>query len=444
MSQGELRATDLVGWVPEDTNRGTWTIITSSLFTIIICTWTAIHPRTHVSRRLRNTHKFCQLVKALLAPEMVCLESLQELIQARKAVRRCTKATNGEFALLHGFYLGMMGVRYRAGDCGRGYRTLWPGQFAWLLNNHLVSWADQHKAWGLCAEDIQDKNKADGLVKLAALFQAAWFTLQSVVRIAHGLPLAPLETMTLAYVLNALVTYACWWGKPKDIATASFVDLPPMTPAQRAVFESLSMEGTYDVLDPAQRQSMSIAWYVVARDCRDDEVLVMAGPEPDGAESSEGKQGDESESKTESETASAEARAVVDVEKGGQESSAPVITQWDENLYMTRYWPLLCALGASFGAVHLISWQAAFPTTIELWLWRASALISVVTAVLCMQFRTMTVRWEGPMSIVKIGSPLLYIISRIVMAVETFAGLRAMEAGTYMTYEIWNYWFHFL
>ncbi len=60
-----------------------------------------------------------------------------------------------------------------------------------------------------------------------------------------------------------------------------------------------------------------------------------------------------------------------------------------------------------------------------------------------MQLRTMSVRWEGLLSIVKIGSPLLYIISRVVMAVETFAGLRAMEAGTYNTYVIWNYWFHF-
>jgi len=90
----------------------------------------------------------------------------------------------------------------------------------------------------------------------------------------------------------------------------------------------------------------------------------------------------------------------------------------------------------------LISWKAAFPTAVELWLWRSSALVSVVTAVLCMQFRTMTVKWEGPMSIIKVGSPLLYIISRVVMTAETFAGLRAMEAGTYTTYAIWNYWFH--
>ncbi|RSL46783.1 hypothetical protein CEP53_010198 [Fusarium sp. AF-6] len=107
-----------------------------------------------------------------------------------------------------------------------------------------------------------------------------------------------------------------------------------------------------------------------------------------------------------------------------QVEDAKVITEWDASLYMTRYWPLLCLLGASFGAIHLISWVSVFPSEVELWLWRISALISVVTAVL-------------------FGSPFLYLVSRVVMAVETFAGLRAMEASTYEIVNISNYWFHF-
>ena len=409
----------LVGWVPEDGGRGTWKIITSSLFTVIICTWTAIHPRIHVTRRLRNVHKFYQLVKIIFAPEMVCLESLQEWVQARKSVRRCAEATNGQFKIVHGYYLGMMGVRYRTGEDG-GYRTLWPGQYAWLLNNGLVSW-DDHREWGLSEEDIEDKSKADGLVKLAALLQVIWFTLQCVTRAAHDLPLAPLEAMTLAYVFNALITYGFWWSKPKDIATASFVDLPEMTTRQRQTFEGLTMEETYDVSDPGQKQNLDIAWYVVARDCRDDEVLVMSQVSEDV------------ESKADSVS---DKGVVVSVE------DSKVITEWDANLYMTRYWPLICLLGASFGAIHLISWDTTFPTTMELWLWRVSALVSVATSVLCMQFRSVSLHWEGPLTIVKVGSPVLYIVSRVIMAGETFAGLRAMEARTYFTFDMWNYWFH--
>nr|CEG05131.1 unnamed protein product [Fusarium clavum] len=418
----------LVGWVPEDTNRGTWSLITSCLFTIAICTWTAIHPRVHVSRRLRHRHKFYQLVKAILAPEMVCLESLQEFLQARKAVRRCVGTTNKEFKTIHGFYLCMMGVRYNSGNCV-GYRTLWPGQYAWLLNNSLVSW-QTHKEWGLAKEDISDKNKADGLVKLAALLQVIWFTLQCITRVAHQLPLATLETMTLAYVFNALVTYALWWEKPKDIVTASFVDLPQMTAGQWEKFENLAMENTYDVSDPNQEQSDAIAWYVVPRDCRDEEVGMMENQEQQDSEKSLSLPGSNPQK--------------VEPTISVAEEDNNVITEWDANLYMTRYWPLLCLLGASFGAIHLVSWASSFPSETERWLWRVSALISVITSVLCMQFRKMSLRWEGILTIVKVGSPLLYLASRVVMAVEAFVGLRAMEPATYDTYTLMNYWFHFI
>ncbi|KAJ4065559.1 hypothetical protein NW756_005760 [Fusarium oxysporum] len=418
--------TEFVGWVPEDSNRGTWSLITSCLFTIAICTWTAIHPRIHVSRQLRHQHKFYQLVKAVLAPEMVCLESLQEFLQARKAVRRCAATTNNEFKTVHGFYLCMMGVRYNSGDNG-GYRTLWPGQYAWLLKNGLVSWQD-HKNWGLAKEEIADKNKADGLVKLAALLQVVWFTVQCITRSAHHLPLATIETMTLAYVFNGLVTYAFWWEKPKDIVTASVVNLPEMTPLQWEKFESLAMENTYDASDPSQKQDNSIAWYVVPRDCRDDEVGVMEDPE---------RTAEESVSTTEPNSQKIES-TVTEVEVDN------VITEWDSSLYMTRYWPLLCLLGASFGAIHLISWTSSFPSEAERWLWRVSALVSVITSVICMQFRKMSLTWDGPLTVIKVASPLLYLVTRVVMAVEAFVGLRAMEPATYDTYALTNYWFHLL
>ncbi|KAF5701149.1 hypothetical protein FMUND_13996 [Fusarium mundagurra] len=356
-----------VGWVPEDSNRGTWSLITSCLFTITICTWTAIHPRIHVSRQLRHQHKFYQLVKAVLAPEMVYLESLQEFLQARKAVRRCAATTNNEFKTVHGFYLCMMGVRYNSGHNGV-YRTLWPGQYAWLLNNGLVSWQD-HKRWGLAREEIADKNKADGPVNLAALLQV---------------------TMTLAFVFNGLVTYAFWLEKPKDIVTASFVSLPEMTPLQWGKFESLTMENTYGVSDPSKKQDSSIAWYVVPRDCRDDEI------EP----------------------------TVTEVKADN------VITEWDSSLYMTRYWPLLCLLGASFGAIHLISWTSSFPSEAERWLWRVSALVSVITSVVCMRFRKMSLTWNGPLTIIKATS-FRYLVAGNSHKDFKATGIDSMLAGPF-------------
>lgn len=492
------KAAVLVGWTPESPGRGTFSIITSCFFTILICTWTVIHPRIHTSIRIARLHKLCQLVKTIMAPEMVCLESLQEWVQARKMVRRTAAATDNGLKMLHAFYIGMLGIRYRTEN---GYRVLWPSQYAWLLNNHLVRWADRD-AWGLSMEVIRDKSKADGLVKLAALFQVSWFTLQCITRAAHNLPIAPMEAMTLAYVFVVILTYAFWWIKPKDIATASYVDLPPMTSEQWDVFESLAMENTYDNDDPSAKPSKNIAWYLVGRDCKDDEVLVMGQvvdvtkkrdvevavkavdeeehPQTDTTTAIDKKRrvpvtwgpGNKHTKRFDNEFKVAATwsprryntdnavdgrtnrsmvhRSTNNNEEGRHTSTseAPkeskVITEWDEALYMSRFWPLICILGSAFGAFHLISWNSAFPTIAERWLWRSSALTSVATSILCMHFRTISLEWDGPLSIMRVGSPLFYGISRLVMMAEVFASLRAMAPATYDTYEIWNYWLHFL
>lgn len=243
----------------------------------------------------------------------------------------------------------MMGIWYNSGNSA-GYRTLWPGQYAWQLNNSLVSW-QTHKEWGLAKEDISDKNKADGLVKQAALLQVICFTLQCITPVAHQHPLATLETMTLAYVFNALATYALWWEKPKDIITASFVDLPQMTADQWEKFENLAMENTYDVSDPNQEQSNAITWYVVPRDCRDEEAVMMENQEQQDPEENPSLPG-------------SNPQQVEPTMSVGEEDN-DVITEWDASLYMTRYWPLLCLLGASFGAIHLVSWASFFPSETE-------------------------------------------------------------------------------
>lgn len=404
-----------------------------------------------------------QLVKTLLAPEMVCLESMQEWVQARKTVRRCAPATDGRLGMAQAFYLGMLGVRYRYGPTAS--RVLWPGQFAWLLNNKLVRWDDICGPWGLAAESIHDKSKADGLVKLAALFQVVWFTLQCITRGSHGLPLAALEVMTLAYVVVMVVTYFFWWIKPKDIATASYVELPQMDIEQWEVFESLTMENTYDVLDPMASWNPNIAWYLIARDCKDDEVLVMPQGNGEGV-SPELWQGDalvpeslapeflapvclapeimNSPDYQPEKSVVHRARALqLHTLHQEEEEVSGVITEWDSGLYMTKWWPLICLIGASFGAVHMIAWYSVFPTSMELWLWRASALVSVAMSILIMQFRKVSLRWNGPLTIIQVASPILYVVSRTIMSAQAFAALRAMPEKTYDTFDLWNYWFHF-
>jgi hypothetical protein len=461
---------DLVGWMPEGNDRGTWKVVTTSILTITICTWTVLHPRIHVGRKLQRAHKACQLVKQVFAPELESIEALQEFLQARKMMKCCAAKTNNGLKFAQSYYIGMMGVRYRTGIKG-GYRVMWPLQYAYLLNSGLVSWPPD-ESWGLSEELIEDKSKADGLLKLVALWQVLWFTINCITRSVHGMELAPLESMTLAYVVQVVLTYCLWWKKPKDIATASYVTLPDMDDEQRHVFESLSMEITYDVPDATKNsQSMGIAWYIIPRDCSETAYQIAKGGSPpvngdtsaviiEGSPTQlekplNGKpQGVSVETKEylpeNIRLTRAQALAMMElgerpgIKSGGSEpSDTEVVTEWDDTLYMTKWWPFVCLLGCSFGAVHLISWNAIFPTNIELWLWRASSVGSIITALITMQFKKISLRWQGAITIIQIGSPILYVVCRVIMVAETTSSFRALPRSVYQTYVIANYWFHF-
>ncbi|KAK5956339.1 hypothetical protein OHC33_002916 [Knufia fluminis] len=315
----------------------------------------------------------------LLAPEMVCLESLQEWIQAKKLTRRVDKANGAQLDSSQAFYLGMMGVRYRTLV---GWNVLWPSQYAWLLKQKLVDWDDTLSSWGLDKRAIRDKNKADGLVKLATLWQVIWFTLQCITHEANGVPIAPLEAMTLAYVAVALT----------HMASASFVELPEMTALQTATFNALSMEATYDTNENRPRPSKNIAWYLVARDCEEEKIARLLNDDADQIGLIEGAL-DLCGAQTRKDTTSTETTEIFEFRRAvprpntipRQDTAATdarIITEWDSSLYMTKWWPAICILGALFGALHLISWNSLFPTNLELWLWRGSALASIITSIL--------------------------------------------------------------
>jgi hypothetical protein len=193
----------LVGWVTESPGRGTLSLIVTCMFTIFLCTWVVIHPRIYRRRLLGRLYKFALFLKAILAPELIAVEGLQEWTQCRRMVNDCAGPTNGQFKLVHAFYISMLALRYRT---PRGDKVIWPNQYAWLLKQGLIDWKD-HASWGLSEEEIRDKSNADSAAKLVALCQALWFVAQSIMRAAHNLPLSQIESMTLSYIPLFTATY---------------------------------------------------------------------------------------------------------------------------------------------------------------------------------------------------------------------------------------------
>ncbi|PYI25935.1 hypothetical protein BP00DRAFT_467496 [Aspergillus indologenus CBS 114.80] len=414
---------DLVGWIPENSGRGTLSLLTSCLTTLFLCTWVVIHPRVHASPRHSVFHKLALFLKTLLAPEFIAVEGLQEWAQCRRMRREITALTRPDspetqipnhhskqnppppppFTLLHAFYISMLALRYRT---PLGDRVLWPNQYVWLLQQGLVEWKD-HARWGLADTAIEDKSKADAVAKLIALAQVLWFVAQCILRAAHGLPLAQLEAMTLGYIPLIAVTYFFWWHKPKDIRSPTVVDLPPgMTGEQRAAFEGLAVSHRFDNEGLRDQVTYWSVWYLTPR--------VFEKEERDRRMATDGRR------------------------------KEMVVAHWDPDLYRSRLWPLTCLFGMSFGALHLVSWNDVFPTTVELWLWRIAAFVSMGSMLVFMHFEKVVLRWEGMVTIVSLSSPAVYLLSRMVMMGEVFAALRAEEPAIYDTYEVSSYWVHLL
>ena len=439
----------MVGWVLESSGRGTLSLTATCLVTIFLCTWVVIHPRVYKRRLYATLHKFALFFKAILAPELIAVEGLQEWVQCRRMVGDCATLTGGKFKLIHAFYISMLALRYRT---PQGDRVIWPNQYTWLLQQEIMNWED-NASWGFSEEGIRDLSKADSAAKLISLIQASWFVVQSIMRAAHGLPLAQLESMTLSYIPLFAVTYFFWWDKPKDIRTPSIVDLPPMRPDQKHIFESMACSNKFDDEGMEYQATHWNVWYLTPR--------VFEKEAEDKAIRKARERAAEKAAQAVAERAAKRSqdnrKLVVTQENSISEGEdqnpediqielpkETVVAHWDPNLYRSKIWPLICLFGVSFGALHLISWNTVFPTTVELWLWRISAFVSIFSIIIFMHFEKVVFRWGGPLTIISLVSPGLYFVSRIVMMGEVFAAFRAEAPAIYDTYEVSTYWIHLL
>ncbi|KAL8917197.1 MAG: hypothetical protein Q9208_008099 [Pyrenodesmia sp. 3 TL-2023] len=418
-----------VGWVDESPGRGTLGLIVTCLFTIFLCTWVVIHPRVGKRPLLRVLHKVALFLKTLIAPEFIAVEGLQEWSQARRMVKDCANLTDNGLKLVHAFYIGMLALRYRT---PRGERVIWPNQYTWLLQNGLVHW-DNHDQWGLSKENIHDKSNADSTAKLLALVQVSWFAAQSIMRHAHKLPLSPLESMTLSYIPLFAITYLFWWVKPKDVLSSSVVELPNMSEEQRAMLDSMAVSTVFDNEGTEKQNSFWSIWYLTPRvfekEAADKALLETQQKLLEADEKGPVQR--------------VERAANLKARISSNSSKETVVAHWDPDIYRSKFlWPMSCIFGASFGALHLISWDTRFPTPFESWLWRAAALASIISMLVFMQFEKVVLRWNGLMTVISLVSPFVYLVSRVVMIGGVIAAFRASDPAIYETYVVSTYWIH--
>ncbi len=77
-------------WVPDPNNRGTWSLLYSCIFTLVLCVWTAIHlnvPAHGKPQERQLLRKMKWVLLAIFAPELGAITARQQYWSAKNLCR---------------------------------------------------------------------------------------------------------------------------------------------------------------------------------------------------------------------------------------------------------------------------------------------------------------------------------------------------------------------
>ncbi|KAL1793678.1 hypothetical protein ACET3X_008660 [Alternaria dauci] len=249
-STGNVNTTDTVGFVEEDNQRDTISLLISCFATLGLCVYSAVHlniPRKAEgnSRALFREFQWCVL--GLFAPELILYTAWRQLASARQlcseveeakrkkedGARTHEKTTVSEehdqhrqspWTIVHGFYGTMGGFALDIDDTDFRSAALFNGAKRLTLTAKGVAlFAQCGHIPDVSLDEIKDKNKADGLAKLLVCIQAGWMIVQVISRTASGLPTTLLEVHVVAHVVCALIMYILWWHKPRQVTAPTLL-----------------------------------------------------------------------------------------------------------------------------------------------------------------------------------------------------------------------------
>ncbi|KAL9007619.1 MAG: hypothetical protein Q9173_007154 [Seirophora scorigena] len=231
-------------WVSDPDDRGTWSLLYSCVFTLILCVWTAVHPNLpsrdlHASV-MRYNPKILFVLYALLAPEFGILTAFEQYQRAKRLIGELSKlkaehvakhsslsslpgnaaiketdpeahVSQCSYSMVYGFYVIMGGLAVNISPIHDKLQIL-PlsphGVIHLARKGHFIDVSDT---------EINDKSKANILAKGLVLVQISFTMFSCIARKAVGLPVSVLEVHTLIHAGCALVMYCLWLKKPMEV-----------------------------------------------------------------------------------------------------------------------------------------------------------------------------------------------------------------------------------
>ncbi|KAJ6565522.1 hypothetical protein DFH09DRAFT_1363750 [Mycena vulgaris] len=229
--------------------------------------------------------------------------------------------------------------------------------------------------------DITARSKGDALSKGIALMQGLWFITQCLARIHQHLPVTELEVATLAFAIVNIFIWSIWWKKPLDVEQPIWIGPVEEAPEPGSTSQHLgfwyrlygTVTGYYEDYNPMVSTSVPSFWSM--------EITVNYG--------------------------------------------------------IRRALNMECFVGIIFGAIHCAAWNADFPSTDEMWMWRACSLIVTAIPVILALSPILGVTTDNDDVAVTIFAAILlagiptYIIARLFLLTLPFTALRALPPGAF-------------
>ncbi|EUC41707.1 hypothetical protein COCMIDRAFT_40165 [Bipolaris oryzae ATCC 44560] len=233
ISGNKANITDTVGFVHEDNECDTISLLISCFATLGLCVYSAVH--LNIPRKGEGNYQvllrelqWCFL--GLFAPELILYTAWRQLASARQLCHEIENSTmlteshmgdpKTSWTITHGFYASMGGFAIELDNTDHRNPTLFNDMTRLTLTAKGVALlAKCGYVVEISLDEIKDKNKADGLAKLLVCIQAGWMIVQVISRTAIGLPTTLLEVHVVAHVVCALVMYILWWHKPRQVTS---------------------------------------------------------------------------------------------------------------------------------------------------------------------------------------------------------------------------------
>lgn len=390
----------LSNYVSSPNTRGTLDILWSSLFTIIACTWTLQHPNVPEQREdhdpgllgdikwgLKGFYRSTmRMIWTVIAPELiigVAYQGWDGAFEDNKEMKKWVEDDKGSWSLTHSYYANMGGFVIRS-RVKPSRETKYHDPYH--LNSRgiyaLLEGGYIDKLPDVTEEEIKDKSKGDLFVKIIAVGQIVWSVIQIIGRAVRRLPVSPLEVAVVAFAVCAVFIYGLFWGKPQRVGITTTILLKDNAFTEAGVIS----DEVLDALKDAQNVHRAIGV---------DKPLLGASISLNSAR-----------------------WETVDEEGFAGMGGAMV-----------------------FGAIHVVAWNFAFPSKIELIFWRCASIYTTV-APLCLPLSGAIVTWleskefKRPPALGRLITyiiTMLYVAARLFIIVEMFRTLCFLPPGSYVS-----------